>query len=197
MPVRRGATCVDEALNNGPYGHAYPEIVPQLSVAVPRLADCTRATQAPAWRPAMRGGSKAPRRAHPAACPTVSGWACPVMQGIPGKACRFWPRAISGEPCCESAALCAEARAHAAFSRSSAVRPDGRRSGRGTQAPRRRGRPGWVLRSTWDDEEASGSAARLCRSMCFGRESVGRDLGTCAAAAAAVELGNGFGRRHP
>ena len=83
-----------------------------------------------------------------------------------------------------AAALRAEARAHAALA--SGCRPPRWAAFRtGTFAPRRRDRPGWVLRFTGDDEEASGSAARLCRSLCFGRKSAGRDQGACAAAVAA------------
>jgi hypothetical protein len=186
-PIRRGATCVDEALNNVSYGQAYPEIVPQLSVALPRLVDCMTATQAPACCPAMRGGFGgfavcSSRRVSNGLGPGLPGHAGDPREGLSvlaavdlGRTTLRERRALRG------------ARAHAAYSRASAARPDGRRFGRGAPAPHRHGRPGWVLRSTRDDEEASGSAARLCRSVCFGRKSVGPDQGTCAAAAAAVE----------
>lgn len=65
--VLRGATCVDEPLNNHPYGQTYPEIVPQLFVAVRRLSDCMSNAPAPASHQAMGRDSKVARRAHPAA----------------------------------------------------------------------------------------------------------------------------------
>ena len=85
-------------------------------------------------------------------------------------ACRLRPRPAPGEPCYESARACTRCSCPRSGLRPSAARPDGRRSGWELHGTDRRGRPGWVLRFTGDDGEASGSAARLHRFRRFARK---------------------------
>ena len=101
------------------------------------------------------------RRAHPAACSKASGRTERfVRAGDPREGLPVYAAGVSGEPSCESAALRAEARAHAAVRARTPLAPMGGAPSR-SHAPYRRGRPGWVLRFTKVDKEASGSAARL------------------------------------
>lgn len=130
----------------------------------------------------------------------VSGRAARLgCQGDPRiSARRLRPRPVPGEPATRASVLCADARAHVAACARVPPAPMGGHAGWELHGTDRRVRPGWVLRFTRDDGEASGSAARLHRFSALrarAREAAG--MGVSAAPAAAEGSGNGLARRHP
>jgi len=114
-------------------------------------------------------------------------------QGDPrNSARRLRPRPVPGEPATRVSVLRTDTRAHVAACARVPPAPMGGHAGWELHGTNRRVRPGWVLRFTGDDGEASGSAARLHRFSALrvqAREAA--EMGVSAALAAAEGSGNG------
>ena len=172
-PIERGATCVDEPLNNVPYRQPYPEIAPQLSVAESSHRDCKRATLAPALRRRWGRGSDGA-----AACSsrrTSDGLAASrevcrrrVSPGEGSSVLAACP--ISGEPIYESAALRAVARAHVAVRARTPLAPMGGASSRSSQHRVAAVGPGGCCGSPGTTKRRQGPP-RACAGRCASGES--------------------------
>lgn len=191
-PIRRGATCVDEALNNGFYRQAYPGFSPQLSVAVRRQADCANAAPGPAWRRrwgevrGLRGVLIPPRVPRPRA-----GFARPCEGSQRGLAGLGRGRSRANHAA-GAGALRAQARAHAAFRARAPLAPMGGAPGRRPRtASPRSARVGAAV------HQGRQRGVRVRRAPVPGF-ALARSFGyQCSRGGGGRELFNEFGRRPP